>query len=272
MDQEPGIPECWIENIDDHPLQPFCNSLDEAGGQFIDDIQIAYDRYADRNDWVKLADEIWESCANYIGFRDASKPKSADEEFLIQQFRKSAKKHFKSAIEGSFGEFYTIPKDQAIQELTLLEDKLRANRDFDTLFMSLTEDMRQKVDFLISRIQEEIHKQEFRVNKIDELGSKSEKTGVAEDDPPFNNTRQSGNSRTFIRRHLTMPDSFEGSQETYIKTIYREWRVAWVAELTTLNGSAWVESKQADLLKQSAFRDYFMQEKKRAVMKASQKQ
>jgi hypothetical protein len=252
MDQEPGIQECWIENIDDHPLQQYANSLEVTEELFIDDLQIAYDHYRKHCDWITLADEIWDSFTCYIGFREGSRPQSADEELIHQQFRKNAKSNFLSAIEHSFAEFYAIPKDHAVQTLTRFEEKLRANKDFDALSMTLTDGMRQKVDFLISRIQGEIRKQEIRAK-----GDLLKKT--AADGEAFSAIK---NFQTFCFEKIRLMSEEERERFLSITTGDRSFYdvgIKWKEEYNKISGKAPIRDHKTPL--SNAKREYKEQRK-----------
>lgn len=150
------------EALAHNPLQDYASNQVVLHEFFIGDVFAAYDRYNDHHRWELLADELWEAFSYYIGFRSRTEGLSTDEALIQKQVSLNAKQSFLSAFEGSFSEFYTMPKQHAIQALTRLAERLRADKDFEALTMTLTEEMGKKVDFFINRIDGDIRNQESR--------------------------------------------------------------------------------------------------------------
>ncbi len=145
-------------HFDHHNTEDNLNTLIHL---FSNEVFRAYEQYNKDQDWMALADDIWKIFSNYIGF-SRSIEQTGDKARLIKQFEQDTKGHFLAALNGTFADFYALPKDQAVYALTRLLGNVKSDRDFEALCSPLTEDMKQKYGFLITRIESEISSQEKR--------------------------------------------------------------------------------------------------------------
>lgn len=176
-------------NSETYKQWKFEDNLNSLIDIFTGNIEHAYSQYQKDNNWMALADSIWESYERIIGFGEKCKDskeknifdqlwmminafsgmhKTIDPEDtknkLVRSFKKNAKNQFIAALDGSFGLFYDVPKEYAIFALTRLLGRINADRDFEALSSSLTEKDRQKCDYLAARIEDAIRDQQNRPN------------------------------------------------------------------------------------------------------------
>lgn len=128
---------------------------------FTNDVFRSFEQYNKDQDWMALADSIWKVYSNYIGFSKGIE-QTGDKAKMIKQFEQDTKGHFQAALNGTFADFYDLPKDHAVYALVRLLGNVKSDRDFEALCSPLTEEMTQKYGFLITRIEREINTQECR--------------------------------------------------------------------------------------------------------------
>jgi hypothetical protein len=138
-------------------------NLDALIHLFTNDVFLAYEQYNKDRDWMALADSIWKIYSNYIGF-SRSIEQIGDKARMIKQFEQDIKGHFQAALNGTFADFYELPKDHAVYALTRLLGNVKSDRDFEAIRSPLTVEAKQKYDFLINRIEGEVQSQHARYN------------------------------------------------------------------------------------------------------------
>lgn len=138
--------------------------LEGAVELFVDDVLKALESYEQDHDWMALADSIWDVYSHYIGFGEKTAPTS-DHVIQLQQFENRAKANFLTAMKSSFDAFYTLPKEHALFALAQLLGDVKCERDLKELGSVLTGTVKQKYEFLINRIEDEIRKQGFRTKE-----------------------------------------------------------------------------------------------------------
>lgn len=161
-------------HFEQHNVESNLNALIHM---FTNDVFRAYDQYNKNHDWMALADAIWRIYSNYIGF-SRSTEQIGNNARLIKQFETDTKGHFLAALNGTFNDFYEIPKDHAVFALTRLLGSVKTDRNFEALCSPLTEDMKQKYDFLINSIEYELTNQENRPKDVSEHKPEQEEPGI----------------------------------------------------------------------------------------------